>query len=264
VIVSRRGEGLVIVRQVDHQEQCRTMAERWGNEAFERPEPYGSLADAAGWHDEGWRAWEDAPEIDPAGRPLDFPDLDAKRHIALYRLGIRAAVERDPRAGLIVSMHGQGLYERRRGLDGPAPPRAEREPEVRAYLEEQDELQASLTAALGGEDRVAGWAWDGYRLLQAWDLLSLWLLWRGLPREEERSLVRVPRRPADPGVDLRLAPAGPRACTIDPFPFRGDAVDLPVAARIIPDRRYEDDLDLRIALDEAPWEERVYVARRPG
>ena len=262
MIVSRRPDGLLIVRQVDHQDQCRTMAERWGNEAFARPEPFDPLADAAGWHDEGWRAWEDAPEIDPEGRPLDFPDLDAARHIALYRLGIRAAVERDPRAGLIVSMHGQGLYERRLGLDGPPPPRAERPPEVRAYLEEQEELQASLTAALGGEERVGEWAWDGYRLLQAWDLLSLWLLWRGLPTGEEHALVQVPRWAGDPGVDLRLVPDGPMACTIDPFPFPGDAVELPVAARVIADRRYEDDLDLRIALDDAPWEDRVYEARR--
>ena len=51
----------MVVRQVDHQEQCRQMAERWGNDEFARPRPYPPLVEAAAWHDEGWRPWEEAP-----------------------------------------------------------------------------------------------------------------------------------------------------------------------------------------------------------
>lgn len=254
MIVSPRTAGLVIVRQIDHQRQCGRMAERWGNEVFARPVPYEPLIDAARLHDEGWRGWEDAPEVDPAGRPLDFPELDRAVHVELYRRSVARALERSARAGLLVSMHGQGLYEARLGLDGPPPPRASRRPVVRGWLDEQDQVQRRARRSIGGPgDRLDAWAWDAYRLLQAWDLLSLYLLWRDLPRARDGRIPRVPRGAGDPGVDIRVEPVGPSACTLDPFPFPGDEVDLPVRARMVPDRRYEDDDDLRATLAEAEW-----------
>jgi uncharacterized protein DUF3891 len=253
VIVTRVPDGLAIVRQVDHQEQCRQMADAWGNDAFARITPFGPIADAARWHDEGWRSWEDAPEVDDEGAPLGFQSMDRATHLALYRVGIARAAESDPRAGLLVSMHGQGLYESRLGLDGPPEPRDSRPPEVREYLVEQEGLQSELSAAIGGGDALRRWAWDGYRLLQAWDALSLWLLWRGLPDGRGGALPQVPRAAGDAGVDLRLAPAGEGRGTMTPFPFRDEEAELTVPARIVPDRRYDDSDDLRIALDEAPW-----------
>lgn len=263
VIVSRRADGLVMVRQVDHQAQCGLMAEAWGNGEFARPEPFRPLVDAACWHDEGWRSWEEAPRVDDEARPIDFPDLDRAVHMDLYRECVARALAIGPRAGLIVSMHGQGLYERRLGLDGPAPPREQRPPAVRSYLEEQEALQRRLLHDLG-DDGIAPWAWAGYRLLQAWDLLSLSLLWRPLPDGREGALPRVPRETADEeGVVLRLIPDGPDACLCDPYPFAMDEVALPVAARVIPDRPYPTDQDLRAALDAADWVTLECVVRRP-
>jgi hypothetical protein len=238
------------------------MAEAWGNAEFDRPEPYEPLARAAAWHDEGWRAWEEAPEVSGDGAPVDFVDLDRERHIALYREGIHRAVAADPSAGLLVSMHGQGLYEHRRGLNGPPPPRAERPAAVQEFLEEQDELQRGIETVLGGES-VAAWAWAGYRVLQAWDLLSLYLIWRGLPDARRGVLAQVPRTLDDAGLDLVLTPVGPNSAACDPWPFAGPEVELPVAARVIPDRAYEDNDDLRVALDDASWEQRPYTVVSP-
>ena len=128
MIVSRRPEGLLLVRQVDHQEQCGAMAAAWGNADFARPEPYAPLVMAAAVHDEGWRAWEAAPQVGEGGAPVDFPQIDRPTHVALYREGIEGAIARDPRAGLVVSMHGRGLYEGRLGLD---PGRRRRAPSAR-------------------------------------------------------------------------------------------------------------------------------------
>jgi hypothetical protein len=254
VIVSRRGDRLVLVRQVDHQTQCGLLAEAWGNADFARPEPYEPLVTAAAWHDEGWRRFDDAPEVDAEGSPIDFPDLDRSRHVALYAEGIRAAVRRDPRAGLIVSLHGQGLHEARLGLDGPPRPRERQEPAVRAFLEEQELLQERLRRQIGAGPALNDWAWAGFRLLQAWDLLSLYLLWFGLPRGRSGSMPQVPRRTGDPGLDVTIAPAGESACIVRPWPFAEDEVRAPVAARSIPARRYESDEDLRSELGAAPWE----------
>jgi hypothetical protein len=253
VIVSRRPAGLVLVRQVDHQDQCALMAEAWGGAGWARPEPYGPLALAGAIHDEGWREWEEAPRV-ADGAPVDFADIDRPTHVALYTRAIDAARRRDPRAGLLVSLHGQGLYEGRRGLDpGPATPRSERPPEVRAFLAAQDRVQAELREEIGGGPELERWAWDAYRLLQTWDTLSLYLTWRALAAGREGGLPQVPREPGDEGVELRLRPAGPWTAVCEPWPFAGDRVDLPVRARVIPDRRYAGDADLATALAGTPW-----------
>ena len=253
MIVSRRPEGLVLVRQVDHQEQCALMARAWGNDAFARPEPYAPLEEAARCHDEGWRTWEEAPAT-RGGDPVDFTEIDRPTHVALYRRGIAAAAARDARAGLLVSMHGQRLYEGRGGLDpGPVTPRAERPPVVREFLAEQDGIHARLRARIGGGAELDDWAWAGYRLLQTWDALSIHLTWRGLLAERELVLPQVPREAGDPGLDLRVRPDGPMACTVAPWPFAGDALDLPVRARAIEDRPYASDLDLGESLARAGW-----------
>jgi Protein of unknown function (DUF3891) len=252
MIVSRREEGLLLVLQVDHQEQCAAMAEGWGNDDFAQPEPYGPIMDAARVHDEGWRSWEAAPTVTAAGSPTDFVEIDRPTHVRLYAEGIRQACALSDRIGLLVSMHGQGLYDGRRGLDaGAPPPRAERPPEVREFLAQQDELQERLRARIGGEELDA-WAWAAYRLLQTWDVLSLYLTWRHLPAGREMTLPQVPRGIGDPGVALSLRPDGPRGCVCTPWPFRLEAVELPVAGRVVEDRPYEDDADLRRALDAAP------------
>jgi Protein of unknown function (DUF3891) len=255
VIVSRRSGRLLLVRQVDHQDQCGLMAAAWGNERFARPEPFAPIALAAAIHDEGWRAWERRPEVDAGGAPVNFSDIDRPTHVALYREGIATAARRDPRAGLLVSLHGQGLYEGRRGLDRGRPtPRARREPAVREFLAEQDGVQRALRELIGPGAELDEWAWAGYRLLQTWDVISLFLTWSALGDRGGISLPQVPDRPAGPGVELRLEARAGGEVTCAPWPFSGDVVDLPVAARAIPDRPYASAAELAEALSTAGWE----------
>ena len=259
MIVSRRPEGLLLVRQVDHQEQCGLMAAAWGNADFARPEPFAPLATAAAVHDEGWRSWEEAPQVGEDGAPVDFPHIDRPTHVALYRDGIGGAIARDPRAGLIVSMHGLGLYEGRLGLDeGPATPRRARPPAVQAFLAEQDTVQGELRERIGAGTELDAWAWAGYRLLQTWDVMSLHLTWRAQAAGRETTLPQVPRTAGDPGVTLTLRPVDALAATCDPWPFGAGEVALPVAARVVEDRPYASDADLQGALRAAPWETRAF------
>lgn len=262
MIVSRRPQGLVLVRQVDHQEQCALMADAWGNAAFDRIAPFDPVIAAAACHDEGWRAWEEAPRtID--GSPVDFTEIDRPTHVVLYRAGIRAARARDARTGLLVSMHGQGLYEGRGGLDpGPPPRRADRPPVVQAFLEEQDVAQDELRGAIGEGPELERWAWAAYRLLQTWDALSLHFTWRGLLAGRDLTLPQVPREVGDPGVDLHVRPDGPMACILSPWPFSADEVALPVRARAIADRPYATDLDLQESLPGSPWLTLAFRVRR--
>jgi len=259
VIVSPRAEGLVLVRQVDHQIQCGLMAARWGGAGFARPEPWGPLAGAAAWHDEGWRQWEARPEVAPDGRPVDFVDIPRPVHVGLYRRGIATSLARDPLAGLLVSLHGRGLYERRLGIDGPRPDPGDRPRAVREFLAEQEALQEGLRARLRPDP---DWEWAAYRILQALDLLSLYLTWRAHPAGREGELAKVPRAPGDEGVTIRLRRTGEWTASADPFPFTGEAVPLEVAARVVPDRRYRDADDLAREMASARVVRLPYVVHR--
>lgn len=249
MIVSSRPEGLALVRQVDHQEQCRRMAERWGGPGFERIADWAALTEAAGRHDEGWREVDARPRVEPDGRPLDFPRIDRAEHCALFRRGIDLAGHAGPRAELLVSMHGAGLHQRRMGLDGPLP--VDHAPAVERFLAEEEGRQADLRARLGDDLALAAWAWDAYLLLQAWDALSLYLVWRGLPEGRAGTLPSVPCGPGGPHAAVRLEPLGRLTARCDPFPFPGDEVSLPIPARIVEDRPYRDDEDLAAALAAA-------------
>jgi hypothetical protein len=244
MIVGHRGGQLVIVLQVDHQAQCRLMAEAWGNEVFERLPGWDVLSRAAAVHDEGWRAWEAAPQIDSAGQPEDFVDVDRREHVEIYRRGIEHARALDTCVGLLVSMHGRGLYEARLGLDGEPRPRAEMLPEVRRFLAEQDR-------AFERHSPRCGDLWDAYRLLQAWDLLSLYATWRSLAAGREGVLTAVPRHRGDVGVDIQLRPGGAETVILEPYPFSEAPTPLPVDARSIPGRRYSSAADLQRELSSA-------------
>lgn len=229
------------------------MAAAWGNEQFGRPEPWEPIARAAAWHDEGWRDWEEAPEVDSAGAPLDFPDVERRVHAGLYRRGIEVAARRDPRAGMIVSLHGQGLYQRRMGLDGAVRSVDELPSVERDFILGQIALRPVLAGQVGDGPVAEDWLWDAYWILQALDTLSLYLVWRAFPAGREGRLPRVPCGPRDPGVEVVLTPAGGYAVRCAPFPFAGDQLRLHVAARTIPDRRYADHDDLRAELAGATW-----------
>jgi hypothetical protein len=86
-----------------------------GNEIFARPEPLESFQLAAAEHDNGWKEWELQPRIDPVSfLPYSFMSLPTREHIALYQRGIERVVKVDRYAGLLVSMHCAGLYDKTR------------------------------------------------------------------------------------------------------------------------------------------------------
>jgi hypothetical protein len=257
MIIGRTAAGLSVVLQVDHQEQCAAAARAWGNAAFARLEPWEPIVRAAAVHDEGWRTWEGAPEIDDAGRPVDFPQIDRGRHIALYRGGIAAAYAEGPLIGLLVSMHGEGLYRSRPGVDGPGGSGENLSDAGRAFADEQRDHQARTLSSLG-EEAWSEWATRAQRLIQTWDALSLYLTWRGLPDGREGRLRAVPVGPEGPCVELALRPRDELTVACDPYPFAASPATLPVTVRTIPDRLYANHADLRRALAAAAVEQSAY------
>jgi hypothetical protein len=193
VIVRDLGDAWQVVFQTDHADLSGDAADAW---ADKQPGD-GSLALAARRHDDGWAVWEQAPQVDETGAPVNFLGVDVRSHLAFYRAGIAAITEQDVDAGLLVSMHGAGIYKQRYGLDpGLGLQRAaEVQGEVDAFVAEQE-------AKFGGDpgDRRAD-----YDLLQFYDRLSLYFCLR----EGEAAELQ----------GYRLEPVGSWHVRLDPYPF---------------------------------------------
>ena len=113
VIVRDLGDAWQVVLQTDHAELAGQFAESWSEQGAVSE----SLKIATRRHDDGWAVWERAPRVDDDGTPVNFLDVDVRSHLAFYRAGIAAITEQDEHAGLLVSMHGAGIYRQRYGLD---------------------------------------------------------------------------------------------------------------------------------------------------
>lgn len=227
MIVTPRDGTVRLVLQTDHAAIAGELARRWG-EFFT---PFAPVVLAAALHDEGWRLWEDTPDLAPdTRRPRGFTEMDPAEHTAFYAAGIDRTVSLDPYAGLLCSLHASGLYNGRFGRQQ----RVLREPEDQAvagvFLDHEAQRRERIGIAL--DDAV----WRNYRLLQVWDTLSLAICGR-----EVHSLpdgTRVTRA----GDHLTLAP----------WPFHDPQLVLAVPCRQLPDRAWPEAAIFREALRAAP------------
>jgi len=208
VIVRDLGDAWQVVMQTDHADLAAAFARAWAT-----PLPP-SLLIATERHDDGWAVWEQSPRVDGDGKPVNFLEVDVRAHLAFYRAGIAAITEQDPDVGLLVSMHGAGIYRQRYGLD-PAlglSRAAEVQDEVDAFVAEQE-------AKFGG---APGERQADYELLQLFDRLSLYFCMRDVEGGEEAEL-----------QGYQLEPVAPWHVRLAPYPFGGEPARFSLLRRVV-------------------------------
>ncbi len=272
MLISRRDGELYLVEQVEHARLCGELAQHWGNERFARPEPLDGVRTGAAMHDEGWRQPDEQPLFNAeARRPLHFLEIEMKDHIPLYGQGVERTFGLDPYAGLLVSMHWTGLYRSRWGMQSGKVQFADEAAQSETVAHEERrwiEVKRDLLTEARRSDFEAS-LWHNYDLLQAWDLLSLYVCLIDLsvadtaPRavhetlssiDQEpgpRTIPAVPTAVGGQRVQLVLEASSPGAITVDPFPFDRDELTWRVAARVIPDRDYSGSEDAAAELAAA-------------
>lgn len=207
--------------QTDHADLAAGFARAWA----ERGPRHDSVVLAARRHDDGWATWERSPLVDATSRPVAFLDVHVPAHLAFYRAGIVAIADEDPYAGLLVSMHGSGIYRQRYGTD-PALALT-RAPEVQ---ERVDEFVAEQEAAYPERMEQAAVSdalrWEDYHRLQWYDRFSLAFCMRDWDE---------PAEAFDVGP-YRFEPRGPWRASVAPYPFDAPSVSVPLLRRRLPKR----------------------------
>ena len=225
MIVCDLGDSWQIVMQTDHADLSGDFARRW----TERTPRSASLEVAAERHDDGWAVWEQSPMCDVGtGKPLNFLDVGVPAHLAFYRAGIAAIGEQDPYAGLLVSMHGAGIYRGRYGLQPELKLTfaGEVREQVDAFVAEQESTFEARESELGISERER---MHDYQLLQMFDRLSLLFCMNDT----------LSPPPTD-SMGYRVAPDGDGAVTMAPFPFDGAEQEFSLVRRILPHGDWSD------------------------
>jgi Protein of unknown function (DUF3891) len=208
MIVRDLGDAWQVVMQTDHADLSAAFARAWATPLSR------SLVTATERHDDGWAVWEQAPRVDESGKPINFLEVDVRSHLAFYRAGIAAITEQDADAGLLVSMHGAGIYRQRYGLD-PAlnlTQAAAVQDQVEAFVAEQE-------AKFGGEP---GERQGDYELLQLFDRLSLYFCMRDVDGGEEAEL-----------QGYRLEPVAPWHVRLSPYAFGEEVGRFSLLRRVV-------------------------------
>jgi hypothetical protein len=226
VIVHDGGDVWQVVLQTHHADLSAQFAQAWGNGEFATPERRDSMITAARRHDDGWAVWERSPRLAEGDRPLPFLEVHITSHLAFYTAAIVDVTDEDPYAGLLVAMHGAGLY---RGRYGTQPGLRNKwadshRDEIEGFVAQHEGSYPGLYAQTGAQDGPELWA--DYKLLQAFDRLSLYF--SGLFPTQMGQTHEIAPVPTDRGggeATLALdpvtefGPLSPRHVRMDPYPF---------------------------------------------
>ena len=259
MIVRDLGDAWQIVLQTDHAVLAGDFARAWGNAAFETPRPRRVVTTATVRHDDGWAIWERAPSLlqdNGTPKPRNFLDVQVQSHLTFYRAQIAAVLDEDPYAAALVAMHGCGIYNGRYGTDPVLKltfAQAERQA-VEAFTEEQEERVRRIAAELAIPDRER---WTNYRLLQAFDRLSLYFCTDASGRPA--TLSPVPTSYDGEDTELHVIPDGPWRVRLDPYPFGDGPVPFTLLRRTLPKRQWSDLEAFRREFFEASIEETPIV-----
>lgn len=271
MIVQEQGDELILIRQTDHALLSGFFAREWGSELFRRPEPFESLRLAAAEHDNGWRDWELQPKIDPRTRlPYSFMSLPTEEHMDLYQRGIERVVKSDRYAGLLVSLHVSGLYDRARAtIPGYSAKyiKATESDLVNTFLQNLKLQQLRLKVDLRTDPAMRDFVQDkllenNARRLEALDRLSLYFCMSSEPHDA--TIDNVPIDDHGSEVDWDLRADGPNSVSMGPYPFKREPLQFSILTRRVPKRLYSNSLDFQKTLAHAPYTALSFTLRAGG
>lgn len=255
---------ILMIPQEHHADVSAQFAAHWGNADFAKPDPYESVVFGTIYHDSGHREVEAGLPVDvELGRPYGMRDMPAasKREDA-NQANVRWIIARDPYAGLLAAMHRTGLRKKRyntvrswQGDYASAPPGGDDGLGMDAAFEDFDDSLREHFNALDAPARDG--LWFNYRLLQVYDLLSLYVCCDGYENGnlKQTGLSGVPTtyRKSD-GAEIRITPTGSSSVRLDPFPFDAAPVTISVLARHMAPVEAKSESDVREAYYRAPRE----------
>ena len=235
------GEPHFLCTMRDHNAMCASFARAFGNDRFERLEPFEEMVYAVGHHDYGWDEFDANPVLDPkSGLPCGVGGAPVPGGSATGRRSADVNERHHPYCGLVSSMHSWGLYNARYGfsefrirpggstsipMPGADPAKSATEAMLAGEIARQERLRAELAA----DPKTRPWVEERhlaqcYKQLQLFDTLALYFHLRHETERGIETFVHVPMT-AEADATVTVTPKGGGAYALDPFPFAGDRLE---------------------------------------
>jgi len=268
------GEAHFLSTMEEHNALCEQFARAFGNERFERPEPYEETVYAIAHHDRGWAEFDADPVLDPkSGLPTGVGGARGPGGAETTRRSPAFNEARHAYCGLLASMHTWGLYNARYGYSDfrvrmggstSVPIAPETADETRAILDGEIARQERLKAQLAADPKTSGWIAEdrlfaNYKLLQFCDTLALYFNLRHASERETETFIHVPEAPGR-DASVTVTPRGGGVYAFAPFPFAGARTEVRCKGRYMqPVADGEAPADLGALLGSLPTEEQAFT-----
>ena len=279
MIIAENSEHYRMITQNDHGDLAGQFAAHWGNEQFARLKPYQSMVLAAEAHDNGWWDWDVYPSVDEQGVPLPFTRTPREIRSGFYGRGIDNVIGRDLYAGLMVSMHGVGLPQKRYGT---MPTMADRQDEFsQRFIAEREPTHKVLIEKIRKSEQYAGMdsqeqIWLNYLMMQVFDRLSLFFcanfdLTTVPPTGAHTagkgyygpSVKPTPVRLGEEDTELKLRAVDPKTVVVEPYPFDQSPLRVSLRAKLIPRIAYKSQEEFREVYAKAQREQFEFTLMKP-
>ncbi|HTN73073.1 MAG TPA: DUF3891 family protein [Methylomirabilota bacterium] len=278
MIIAEGPEHYRMITQNDHGDLAGQFAAHWGNDQFARLKPYPSMVLAAEAHDNGWWDWDIYPSVDEQGVPLPFTRTPREFRSNFYGKGIDNVIGRDLYAGLIVSMHGVGLPQKRYGT---MPSMVDRDDEYsKKFIAEREPAHKDMIDRLNRMEQYAGLTskeriWHNYLMMQVFDRLSLFFCSNfdittvaasGSHTKEGKSyygpaIKPTPARTGQEDGEIQLRVVDRKTVVVDPYPFDQSPLRVSARGKLIPKIRYKSQEQFREVYGKAQREEFEFTLR---
>jgi len=258
--------GWWLITHPDHARLAGAFAAAWGNDAFRRPEPRDRVLHGIATHDDGWAARDAHPSITKQGKPsafssdlvgtyAAFEEIELAEYLAVRDRAVRIVADKDPYAGLLISMHTYSLLSEHADRSTIA---ADGLVLLDNFLEQQRSYQRALLDAIAldnslSEEQVRPETIrDHFKLLQACDNLSLLTC---VAFDQPANLLHALPLNGGGAAEVRVLPLGPRHFRLSPWPFATNELAFQFPARHVTGQVFETSAQLDEAFHASPEEQ---------
>jgi Protein of unknown function (DUF3891) len=244
MIVRYESDGsIVMITQNDHAQLSGLFAAHWGNEKFQKPQPYGSMVRAAMFHDRGWIRYETGPQINPhTGKTPNYREVPSDRaQLEAFEWAGDWLSAIDAYAGVMIARHRTGLWQGRYRVikHPPAIQRGSLPPPIEAFIARSEAKQKTAAEKFEPAELAIN-----YNLLQVWDMMSLYIC--GTEMLKSESIEPVPfSYSGEAGTAMNLVPVEARTIALDPYPFDQPSLTTNVIFRRLTQTKFKDSAELQ-------------------
>lgn len=247
-------EGWILIGQHDHAELAGDIMRYWGNGRFAKPRPYDEVLFGVKEHDSGWKEWDRSPKINPENRyPMNFMEMDFQDQYDIWTRCFKKHSAEHPYASALIALHFRRFNEKiiKKNTDNGGAEALQSQ--MNGFISDALNINVSNSVSNHLPEQVK----VDLRFIQIGDVISLTLChgWSEIEIED------VPVDYEGSLEELSIKSDDGKNFIVSPYPFSEPSIGFSIRGRMIKQKEFSDDDELRKRLRESRYETLDFVIR---